>query len=102
LLAVGDPEEWRKQGNVLPVTRMAFVAFHDMSQEMLDTLRPSIIFSPLLARSFDCIELAMLLQKLGYSGEYRAVASDIPNPDLIEREVRQLCPQINFRIVRMT
>lgn len=98
-LAVGDPQEWRKQGHTLPSSGLAFVAFHDVTQETLDHLQPSVVFSPLLAKSFDCVDLAILLHGLGYSGEYRALAVGLPKPDLIEREVRQLCSQLNFRIV---
>lgn len=100
VLAVGDTREWKRDGNVLPARGVAFIAFEQLDEKLLASLQPSIIISPILARSFDCIELAMLLQRLGYSGEYRAVSSEIPNPGLIESEVRQLCPQIDFRIVK--
>ena len=98
-LAVGDPQEWRQQGHSLPTGGLAFVAFHEVTQEMLDHWQPSVVFSPLLARNFDCIDLAVLLHGLGYSGEYRAIAIGLPKPKLIEREVCQLCPQLRFRIV---
>lgn len=98
-LGVGDPQEWQQQGHSLPTGGLAFVAFHEVTQDMLDHWQPSLIFSPLLARHFDCVDLAVLLHGLGYSGEYRAVAIGLPRPGLIEQEVRQLCPQLNFRIV---
>ena len=100
VLAVGDTREWQRDGNVLPARDVAFIAFEQLDENLLASLQPSIIFSPILARSFDCIELAVLLQRLGYSGAYRAVSADIPNPGLIESEVRQLCPQVDFRIVK--
>ncbi|MGR3511680.1 MAG: hypothetical protein ACU0GG_02865 [Paracoccaceae bacterium] len=98
-LAVGEPQEWQQQGHPLPTSGLAFVALHEVTQATLDDLQPSVVFSPLLAKNFDCIDLAVLLNGLGYSGEYRAVAVGIPKPDLIEREVRQLCPQLKFSIV---
>ena len=98
-LAVGDPQEWRQQGHSLPNGGLAFVAFHEVSQELLDHLQPGIVFSPLLAKNFDCIDLAVLLHGIGYSGEYRAVSIGVPKPELIEREVLQLCPQLKFSIV---
>jgi len=98
-LAVGEPKEWQQQGHSLPSTGLAFVAFHEVTQEVLDHLQPSVVFSPLLAKSFDCIDLAVLLHGLGYSGEYRALAVGIPKPEVIEREVRQLCSQLRFSIV---
>ncbi len=98
VIAVGSPAEWRKQRKVLHEDGIAFLDFEEVTQEVLDALQPSTVFSPLLANNFDCIELAMLLHNLGYSGQYRAMATDLPKPDVIEREVRQLCPQLDFRI----
>lgn len=98
-LAVGDTEEWLREGNVVPREGMTFVAFNDIGEETLSALRPAIVYSPLLANTFDCIELALLLSKLGYQGGYRAVSQSVPKPEVIEREVRQLCPRLDFRII---
>ncbi len=98
-VAVGDTDEWMREGNFVPREGMAFLAFHDVDEETLSALRPAIVFSPLLANTFDCIELALLLSKLGYGGKYRAVSENVPKPEVIEREVRQLCPKLDFRIV---
>lgn len=98
VLAVGDPEEWRRQGHVLPHEKMAFVAFEDISEETLKHFNPSVIFSPVLANGFDCIELTLLLRNLAFDGAYRAVAQDLPKPALIEREVSQLYPDLDFKI----
>lgn len=98
-LAVGDPGEWQQQGYALPTDGLAFVEFHDVTTTTLEFLQPSLVFSPVLARQFDCIDLAITLHKLGYSGEYRALAVGFPKPAVIEREVRQMCPHLNFKIV---
>lgn len=98
-LAVGDPAEWRKQGYTLPSEGLAFVGFHEVTMETLEFLQPSVIFSPVLAKSFDCIDLAITLYKLGFPGQYCALAVRFPKPTVIEREVRQMCPHLDFRIV---
>ena len=98
-LAVGDSSEWTQDGNLTLRESVAFIAFEDIDEEALEELEPAIILSPVLAKSFDCIELALLLAKLGFTGEYRALARDLPKPEVIEREVRQLCPTLKFRIV---
>ena len=98
VMAVGDPEEWKRQGHGLPYEKLVFVAFEDVDEATLEHFSPSIIFSPVLAHTFDCIELALLLRNLGFNGEYRAIAGDLPRPSLIEREVSQMCPLLNFRI----
>lgn len=98
-LAVGEPQEWQRQGHSLPKEGLAFIAFHEVTQVTLDYLSPGIIFSPVLAKSFDCIDLALELNRLGFSGQYRAIAQDLPNPSVIEREVRQLCPHLDFKLI---
>ena len=98
-IVVGAPHEWEQQGHSLRGEGLAFVGFHEVTQETLDHYQPSVIFSPLLAKNFDCIDLAVLLNSLGYSVEYQALAVGVPKPELIEREVRQLCTQLKFRIV---
>ncbi len=99
IIAVGDASEWEQQGNMLPSGGIAFLSFHEVTDTLLNDLNPSMIISPVLARHFDCIELAVLLHNLGYSGAYRAMAKDMPKPELIEREVRQICPRLNFKLL---
>lgn len=101
VLAVGDPAEWKDQGNLLPSSGISFVSFSEVTEDLISQHRPRVVFSPVLARSFDCIELAILLCKHGFTGGYRAMAESLPKPELIEREVRQLCPRIDFKIVKI-
>lgn len=99
-VAVGDTDEWIREGKFLPRDDMAFLAFRDLDEDTLAALRPAVVFSPLLAKTFDCIDLALLLSQLGYEGKYRAVSENVPKPEVIEREVRQLCPRLDFQIVK--
>lgn len=98
VLAVGDPDEWQRQGHVLPQENFSFIAFEDVNEATLERYKPEIIISPVLANGFDCIELTLLLRNLGYQGAYRAVAQEMPKPALIEREVIQLYPDLDFKI----
>lgn len=99
VLAVGNPREWTRQGHELPKDNIAFVSFEEVTEATVEHFSPSIIYSPVLAHAFDCIELALLLRNIGYDGAYRATAQDLPKPDLIEREVSSMCPQLDFKIV---
>ena len=100
ILAVGSPEEWSRER---PQSRLSlsisFVAFHEINAALLETQRPEAVVSPALARSFDCIELACLLHSLDFRGVYRATAYDLPNPHVIENEISELCPRLDFRII---
>ncbi|MBT8417428.1 MAG: hypothetical protein KJO42_08300 [Silicimonas sp.] len=100
ILAVGSPGEWQSDA---PVTgrngNVVFVAFGDVDRELLDHLKPDAIVSPALAWNFDCIDLAVLLEQLSYVGAYRATAMELPKPELVEAEISQLCPQLDFAII---
>lgn len=100
VLAVGAPEEWTRNGNALPVNgTLAFVSFSEVTDSLLQQLSPVAVVSPVLAKGFDCIDLALLLHSLNYQGSYRAAAPDLPKPKLIEAEIAQICPRLDFGIV---
>lgn len=100
ILAVGSPEEWiRERRQPRLSLNVSFVAFQEINGALLETLRPEAVVSPALARSFDCIELACLLHSLDFRGAYRATAYDLPNPQVIENEISELCPRLDFRII---
>jgi hypothetical protein len=77
------------------------VEFHEVTDDLLAQLVPRLILSPLLARTFDCVDLAQRLGSLGYTGPYRAIDSGLPDPALIVREVRSLVPGLDFGVVSL-
>lgn len=100
ILAVGDTEEWlRHRQPVPPGGRIILASFEDLSRELLARVRPRLVLSPLLARDFDCIDLAQMLFALGYAGQYRVVSSDIPDPRIVTAEIRTLCPGLDFEVL---
>lgn len=100
VLAVGDPEEWVRSGCALPSDGdIAFVAFQDIDQELLEKLTPPVIMSPLLSTGFDCIDLAEVLSGVGYEGRYRVVTKRLPKPNVVIREISQLCPKLDFDLL---
>lgn len=100
IVAVGDPDEWVRAGHHLPAdSEIAFVAFSDIDAEMLMRLAPSVVLSPLLAKGFDCIDLAQSLVAAGFVGKYRAVTRRLPRPDLVVGEIRHFCPGLDFEIL---
>ena len=102
ILAIGGVAEWENQGHALPGGgEISFLAFHDVTLGALEFHKPAAIYSPVLARHFDCIELAVLLDELNFKGTYRAVGTGLPRPELIEREVRQLLKTLKFEIVQI-
>lgn len=102
VLAVGDVEEWRRRGNTLPMgSSLAFVEICEVTPELIATLAPEMVVSPLLGRGFDCIDLAQALHASGFRGRYRAMARNLPDPQMIRQEIRSLCPGLDFDILEL-
>jgi hypothetical protein len=100
VLTVGDPVLW---GGAIPPQpanmSMYFSDIDAIGAELIETLKPDFVLSPLLSRKFDCIDLAMILVAAGFRGRYRAVTDDLPRPEVIRYEVRDLCPTLDFDII---
>lgn len=100
VLAIGTIEQWIREFGALPEPdEFTFSSFHEVTGETIVTLNPSLILSPVVAPNFDCVDVAMLLTKIGYSGPYRAVTARLPKPDIVRREIRAHCPAIDFDVI---
>lgn len=100
MMAVGELAEWLLTHGGLPASReVAYASFADVTLENLEKWEPEIIVSPVLSRSFDCIDLAQRLADIGFEGGYRAIGLNLPRPKMIEREIRELCPRLDFKIL---
>lgn len=100
VLAVGDVQEWRRSGREIPAdSKLAFADFTSVTEELFDLIAPTLVLSPLLARGFDCSDLAQVLTSLGFKGRYRAVADALPDPEMIRREIASLCPGLDFDVI---
>lgn len=100
MLAVSASHSWKGIEVVYHGDRVVSrVKFSDVTKEMLRTLAPQAVFSPVFSFDFDCIDLATLLHDIDFKGQYRAVATNLPNPALIEAEIQEVCPRLDFKIV---
>ena len=100
ILVVGEASHWRTAGKNLPVdNQLIFVDFEEVTGELLETLSPNIVLSPLLCASFDCLDLAQVLQRLGYNGRYRVLTQNVPDPMLVKCEIRSISPSIDFDLI---
>ena len=99
-LAVGDSDEWIQSGHQMPRgSSIQFVSIDAVNESLLERLCPTVVISPALSKRFDCIDLAQKLANLNYTGRYRAVSHELPNPGMVEREIRQLCTRLDFAIL---
>jgi len=62
---------------------------------------PDVVLSPLVCPEHDILDLARLLDALGYRGALRAYSAPLPNPRLILSEVRQIWRGGDFDILEL-
>ncbi|MEM6728569.1 MAG: hypothetical protein AAF618_08715 [Pseudomonadota bacterium] len=99
ILYVGDYDPAAEDDVGPELFDVCFVAFSEITADLLEALEPSIIYSPLLTPNFDSTELAQRLQEFGFKGKYCAVVKSVPVPQLIKNEVRMAAPLVNYDLV---
>ncbi len=103
ILAVGEVDKWKRSGRALPQdSQIVLAEFHDISPELLQTLNPDVVLSPLLCPAFDCLDLAQALTRSGFRGRYRIIAPALPDPAVIISEIEMLCPGLDFSFIFTT
>lgn len=101
-LVIGDLNRWKAQGRVVPpLEGFQFVDIEELNADIVNEKEPDIILSPLVADDFDAVDVAMKLIELRYQGRYRAIAEDLPDADLIRKEVQTFAPQLDFDLLLM-
>lgn len=76
-----------------------FLGFDDLTHDRLLELAPDVVLSPMVTSQFDCLELAHRLHGFGFQGRYRAIAPDLPRPELVRNEVRGQFPTLDFDVL---
>ncbi|WP_373356945.1 hypothetical protein [Pseudoroseicyclus sp. CXY001] len=99
MLVVGNLQRWELKGIEPPqLEGTRFITFDALDGPLLAGLCPDLVVSPLLAEGFDALDLARRLAELGYRGRYRAVALSLPDPGLVQDEVRAVAPDLDFDV----
>ena len=100
VMTIGDASHWVEGANLVDAEhRIIYLNFTEVTPEIVMAVGPTMVMSPLLSNSFDCIDLACVLQEAGFRGKYRALTRSIPNPRLVRREIKEICPEIDFDLV---
>ena len=100
VFVVGDVELWRGLHGDLPRHRhVAFASIDELREALADDRQPGLVLSPVVSRDFDCLDIAYGLAASGYRGAYRAVAQNLPYPEIVRHEVRHQFPRLDFDIL---
>lgn len=64
--------------------------------------RPAdVVLSPMVGDTYDCIDVAQHLFDAGFTGSYRVMTPDLPDPGILRQEIRSLCPGLDFDLVEL-
>ena len=91
----GEPLPARRRG----WRRMSAEGFLRLSRGAFAALAPETVLSPLIAGAHDALEIARHLRRLGYAGEYRIIAPNLPDYALVRAEIGAVAPRIDCRII---
>ncbi|RPE71505.1 hypothetical protein EDD53_0625 [Pacificibacter maritimus] len=101
LLLVGERSQIKDIGTFgTAVSAVFYMDFLELTPDIVKAVNPDLVMSPAISNSFDCLELADLLEQTGFSGRYRVMTDDIPCPEIICREVRQRHPMVDFDVLK--
>ena len=73
--------------------------FVDLDAELLARLQPVQVILPLLARDHDALAVVQRLEALGFTGRLIVIAPSLPNPRMVERELRSHGPGTRLQVL---
>lgn len=74
----------------MPLDAAVHLTLTGLTKEILQTVQPTLIICPLFTADFDATTAIERLIDLGYAGRVSILAPPLPNPRLVERELRGL------------
>lgn len=69
-----------------------------LDRALLDRIAPHWVVCPLLADGFDATQVISRLLQLGYTGQVMVIAPKLPDPAMVERELRALAPGMRLSL----
>ncbi|MCW1933258.1 hypothetical protein [Pararhodobacter zhoushanensis] len=72
-----------------------------LGHKMLASVRPDVIIGPLMTQDWDIVDLALMLEALGYRGDLFAVTKPLPRAELVLREVSAVCTHLRVRLLEL-
>ncbi|PUB19405.1 hypothetical protein [Yoonia sediminilitoris] len=101
-VVIGDIARWKAEGrNVQALNGFHFIDIDELTPELLEKQKADMILSPLVAHNFDAVDVVSKLIELEFRGKYRAVSDDIPDSEIIRKEVQLFAPEIDFDLLLM-
>ncbi|MGJ8587075.1 MAG: hypothetical protein ACSHXW_02890 [Yoonia sp.] len=101
-LVIGNVGRWIAEGRTLvSLDHVHFTDLDGLTSELLSEIDPDLILSPLFGGNFDVIDVAQRLTELGYEGRYRAISENMPDSEMIRREVCAQSEGLDFDLLSL-
>ena len=91
-VAIDCPRLFASAGQVLP-RRVSHIGVGDLTAATLARLAPATIVMPLFGQARDALEVIHHLERLGYRGRILVIGPALPDPNLVQDELRAAGPQ---------
>ncbi|TNC71949.1 hypothetical protein [Rubellimicrobium roseum] len=103
ILVIGNLDAWERHGRRAPdLDGFRFARFDEIDAGLLAEVAPGMVLSWLVDDGHDAVDIARRLAELGFAGRYRALAPDLPNVAAIVEEVREVAPDLDFDLFRVS
>ena len=100
LLIVGDLAVWRRSGRDWSSCQcVTYSNPSDVTKPFLQVISPDVVVSAVVGFGYDAIDIAKRLSDAGYRGRYRCIAAAVPDHTIIQQEVAQSSPSVDFAII---
>ncbi len=91
-----DLPQW--PGQTLSAT-LCFLPFSRLRLTLAGAASIDCVVSPLVAPRFDALEVAAELSLAGFCGSLVLIMPRVPRPEIIYRELMQICPGLSVEMV---
>ncbi|WP_095589666.1 hypothetical protein [Actibacterium ureilyticum] len=100
-LLVGMSEaELSRQGRIDADIRLESLPFALIHAALALAPWAECVIAPLVSEQFDALDLAYELDRAGYMGKLLVVAPALPRPEIVEREIRTISPDLQVELIR--
>ena len=101
LLMVEVPQRLRLHISPANGQTIFFTHRQFLDDRMLDAVRPDVIVTPLMAQSWDLLDLGTALVRAGYRGRLCALTEPLPRIDLVMNEISRHYPKLAVSLLEI-
>ncbi len=102
ILIIGDVSRWATEGRDITDTEdVTYAGVDDITRDLLLSHDPDIVLSPLVADSFDALDVAAILDEARFGGRYLAVSDPTIDKAVIMAEIAQIAPDLDFDVIEI-